>query len=500
MRGFKQFCKSLSSVQLVQGLISCGFDLDLQQVTDSKEAVSWSLDMYQSLKELGDDLAEDFSIQTTLIHPSEVQVTPSEALLNVPIGCLRRHFAILKHINDLFFEDVLHKLDPRLGYHHKLSSTHLMRTLTPVLFQDQKMRYMKELMDKSAIYQAGHIAPEISLDPVAIIDSTTDTWFHQTMEQFRQFSSEMLLVPVPRGADPHYPLRVSLQGEEVQGNSGSFRQLLATLCDEIQDKSSKVPLLVPYLGPGSFQGSFFLRPGPYTILELEHFRFFGQILGLAARSGIPLALNIMPTFWKSLLFQDFDASDLKAFDPFTFSYLGRIKECNDKDAFESLLAELKFPTFTLASLSGTETELTMNGVTKELTFDNRTEYVQCVEQFRLKEFQCQEALDEIRIGLGTMIPIDFPLQFFTVSEIETFFTGKTSVIRVDLLKKNTKYLGGITEKDEIVQFFWSVLKSLSSKQLLKFLKFAANQERFQPGTTGEDLPLPFPMKLAPADR
>ena len=47
-------------------------------------------------------------------------------------------------------------------------------------------------------------------------------------------------------------------------------------------------------------GRYFVKPGPVNYGEEKMLQFFGQILGLSLRAGIPLALNMMPTFWTAL--------------------------------------------------------------------------------------------------------------------------------------------------------------------------------------------------------
>ena len=56
-------------------------------------------------------------------------------------------------------------------------------------------------------------------------------------------------------------------------------------------------LLMPYMGEGDFKGRYILRPGPVTLVDEQLLQHFGRILGLGLRSGIPLPLDLVPTFW-----------------------------------------------------------------------------------------------------------------------------------------------------------------------------------------------------------
>jgi hypothetical protein len=59
---------------------------------------------------------------------------------------------------------------------------------------------------------------------------------------------------VASGGDPHYPLNIKMAGgEEVHGNSGSFRHFLSAIVEQLHGPT--LNLLVPYRGPGNFTGT-----------------------------------------------------------------------------------------------------------------------------------------------------------------------------------------------------------------------------------------------------
>ena len=69
----------------------------------------------------------------------------------------------------------------------------------------------------------------------------------------------------------------------------------------------------PFLGSKYLQSSLFL--------------FSFQLLGIALRSDIPLALDLLPSFWKCLLNLPLDPDrDLKESDILTYNYLRRFSE------------------------------------------------------------------------------------------------------------------------------------------------------------------------------
>lgn len=57
------------------------------------------------------------------------------------------------------------------------------------------------------------------------------------------------------------------------------------------------------------------------------FTFSTQLLGIALRADIPLALDMLPCFWKSLLNLPLDPQDdLRETDILTYNYLRRFSE------------------------------------------------------------------------------------------------------------------------------------------------------------------------------
>ena len=76
----------------------------------------------------------------------------------------------------------------------------------------------------------------------------------QALNQLAEVPSTALNVGVASGGDPQFPFNIKMSaGDEVHGNSGSFRHLLSAIVDQLH--SPTLNLLVPYRGPGPFTGS-----------------------------------------------------------------------------------------------------------------------------------------------------------------------------------------------------------------------------------------------------
>lgn len=289
-----------------------------------------------------------------------------------------------------------------------------------------------------------------------------------------------------------------MSGEEVLGNSGSFRHIMSALTDQLH--SPLLNLLVPYTGTGGYTGRFYLKPGPTNFGEEKMLQFFGQLLGMSLRSGIPLALNMMPTFWRALVNEPMIkweyCSDI---DPVSTLYLQTLEQATRAN-FDTILEEYDNPTFTYLSIAGKTEDLCQDGGSIDLTFENREEYIRLIKDYKLREWRSQERMDHIAAGLASMAPLHFIQSMYSAKDAEQTFCGLTTV-DLNFLKQHTIYQVGISEQDPHVVNFWAALGSFSQPQLEKFIKFACNQDRIPmrgQDDSGVHVP-PYPMKLAPPD-
>ena len=104
---------------------------------------------------------------------------------------------------------------------------------------------------------------------------------------------------------------------------------------------------------------------------------------------------------------------------------------------------------------------------------------------RVQESRLQ--IRAIRKGLTTIIPSPFldsknlmvvVLISLVVSarDLEIWVCGKAQV-DFQLLKRHTKYTGGLTDESPRIKIFWDVLSDLREDDKLRFVKFCWGQER-----------------------
>ncbi len=73
---------------------------------------------------------------------------------------------------------------------------------------------------------------------------------------------------------------------------------------------------------------------------LQSFSFSLQLLGVAIRADMPIALDLLPCFWKSLKGEPLSLSDLKEADCVTYNLTARILECSSAEELEEVVTGL----------------------------------------------------------------------------------------------------------------------------------------------------------------
>ena len=62
-----------------------------------------------------------------------------------------------------------------------------------------------------------------------------------------------------------------------------------------------------------------LVPGPLTYAIEKQLEFFGLVLGVAMRADVPLALDVLPCFWKALRGDPITLQDVQEADCVTYN-------------------------------------------------------------------------------------------------------------------------------------------------------------------------------------
>jgi hypothetical protein len=92
------------------------------------------------------------------------------------------------------------------------------------------------------------------------------------------------------------------------------------MCAELE--SDNLPLLIKTANNrnnhGDNRDSFIPNPKSNSPSHTEMFKFLGHLIGYSIRTLCPLPLHLAPIFWKLLLNDHLELSDLKGFDTYTW--------------------------------------------------------------------------------------------------------------------------------------------------------------------------------------
>lgn len=82
------------------------------------------------------------------------------------------------------------------------------------------------------------------------------------------------------------------------------------------------------------QGKYILTPSPITYGEEQLLHFLGQLLGIAIRADVPLPLDLLPSFWKTLVGEPLDPDqDLQEADILTYNYVKKFESVSEGTLF-----------------------------------------------------------------------------------------------------------------------------------------------------------------------
>ncbi|KAM9219161.1 putative E3 ubiquitin-protein ligase HECTD4 [Leptosomus discolor] len=537
--GFHRFVvdRSKQDIRSVwRAILSCGYDLHFERCAciDARHAQKasrkWTLEMDVALVQYINRLCRHLAITPARLHPHEVYLDPADAadpriscLLNVPVESLRLRFALLQSLNTTLETFFLPLVELRQTEMYADSIAALLQEAKGLIFYDTKVTVMNRVLNATVQRTADHAAPEITLDPLEIVGgeirSSENSYFCQAARQLACVPSSQLCVKLASGGDPTYAFNIRFTGEEVHGTSGSFRHFLWQVCKELQSSALSLLLLCPSSAVNKNKGKYILTPSPITYAEEQLFHFFGQLLGIAIRADVPLPLDLLPSFWKTLVGEPLDPDlDLQEADILTYNYVKKFENINDETELEALCAEIASQhlatespdcpnkpccKFTYLTMTGEEVELCPRGRHVPVGWENKDVYAAAIRSLRMRELQTPECMTAVRAGLGSIIPLQL-LTTLTPLEMELRTCG-LPYINLEFLKAHTMYQVGLMETDQHIEFFWSALEMFTQEELCKFIKFACNQERIpftcpckDGGPDTAHVP-PYPMKIAPPD-
>ena len=210
-----------------------------------------------------------------------------------------------------------------------------------------------------------------------------------------------------------------------------------------------------------------------------YFSFIGRLFAKAILDKILIPYELNPIILKYLLFSNYnddnngkeeeqniyDMNDIKNYDFEIYNSLNNLLKSNlgnNEDIYF------------IWNINQIEIELIENGKNILVNNDNKNLFVnKVVDLICYKSIEIE--LKAFKKGLISIIPLNF-IKIFNIEELNFTLSGQPEINLKDW-KSNTLYKGNLTEKNEVVQFFWEVLSELNNEQLFLFFRFCTGSTR-----------------------
>ncbi|GFS09040.1 HECT and RLD domain-containing E3 ubiquitin protein ligase family member 1 [Elysia marginata] len=388
----------------------------------------------------------------------------------VPVQAIRSRLIVLHHFNDMVYSSWrLFNLVPKADAQSEVSEVPGIceGPLRPVLSPRVYTLPMVRAISKTMV-QSKNCGPQITVKRLSTRGKKCRPVYTQIAEQVVKLKPDDLRLPARAW-------KVKLIGEGADDAGGVFDDTITEMCLELE--SGTVPILVPTPNAKNESGNNRDRYLLNASLDVEEhsawFKFLGILFGVAVRTKKPLDLHLAPCIWKLIAGMPLKVDDLEEVDHLYIQSLKGIKEIHESGINETNFHEfIPIDTFEGQSSSGHVVSVIPGGQCVPVHFHNRAEYVDCVLQFRLHEWDKQVAL--IREGMAGIVPVPL-LAFLTAPALERLVCG-TDEVNIEVLQKVVRYRG-IDENHLLVRWFWAVLESFTNEERIQFLRFISGRTR-----------------------
>ncbi|KAG0189331.1 hypothetical protein DFQ28_003532 [Apophysomyces sp. BC1034] len=202
--------------------------------------------------------------------------------------------------------------------------------------------------------------------------------------------------------------------------------------------------------------------------HLNYFKFIGRVLGLAIFHRRFLDAFFIVSFYKKILNKKVTVTDMESVDADFYRSLMWILDNDITD-----ILDLTFSADDDRFGEMVTVDLKPDGQNIEVTEENKKEYVDLVTEWRISR-RVDEQFNAFKEGFNQLIPQDL-INVFDERELELLIGG-IAEIDVDDWKKHTDYRG-YTEQDDVIQWFWTCVRSWDSEKKSRLLQFTTGTSR-----------------------
>ena len=310
--------------------------------------------------------------------------------------------------------------------------------------------------------------------------------FSQTSEEpdhtarymcFSQAFRQMNSMPNSRFRPPQSTDRMYnciFMGERSHDAGGPYRESWSQYAQELESPHMPLLLRTPNgrHSSGQNRDRWVLHPGNTSTTHRDMLAFLGKLMGIAVRTRQYMALSIAPFMWDLLVGCEPSLEALRGIDEMLVRSMDKIVHIEDEGITSDMFQYVVMETFTTLSTDDRTVEVIPGGADRDVTFEDRHEFVEKVQYYRLHEFDDQ--ITALKRGLSCIVPTPL-LSLFTGAELETMVCGSPD-IDVDLLASVTEY-SSCSSNDNHVRNFWQVMREFNQEERSMFLRFTWGRTR-----------------------
>mmetsp|Transcript_22197 Transcript_22197/g.39990 ORF Transcript_22197/g.39990 Transcript_22197/m.39990 type:complete len:758 (+) Transcript_22197:41-2314(+) len=288
------------------------------------------------------------------------------------------------------------------------------------------------------------------------------------------------------------PLKVVFDGEEGVDEGGVQKEFFQLLVEQLYNEDFGMFERIDesrnfWFNKNSFEANL-------------QFELFGVVLGLAIYNQVILDVKFPMALYKKLMLATrtdpakLGLSDLMDFQPSLAQGLIALLEHEDAATFQETFGPLRFVVEYECYGSMVEAELVEGGKDKEVTAENREEYVQRYCDY-IFSTGVERQYGAFRRGFDQCMSDTLFRSLFRYDELELLICGSKE-LDFRALETSATYQDGFTASSDPVKWFWEVVHELTSEEKRSLLQFCTGCDRAPVGGLGR---LPFILSRAGPD-